>query len=115
MVLKNPVHPGEILREDVLADLGLGVDWRRLAHEPCVTNATVRVEVSSPGPASPSGCGGVAFVVPTRSRDDARGGRVLSMSVPARWCPDYATPGPIGRDPQPATSEGPCSRSARRR
>lgn len=25
MVMKNPVHPGEILREDVLADLGLGV------------------------------------------------------------------------------------------
>jgi addiction module HigA family antidote len=25
VVLKNPVHPGEILREDVLADLGLGV------------------------------------------------------------------------------------------
>lgn len=25
MVLKNPVHPGEILREDVLADLGLSV------------------------------------------------------------------------------------------
>jgi addiction module HigA family antidote len=23
--MKNPVHPGEILREDVLADLGLGV------------------------------------------------------------------------------------------
>jgi hypothetical protein len=25
VVMKNPVHPGEILREDVLADLGLGV------------------------------------------------------------------------------------------
>lgn len=25
MVMKNPVHPGEVLREDVLADLGLGV------------------------------------------------------------------------------------------
>ncbi len=25
MVMKTPVHPGEILREDVLADLGLGV------------------------------------------------------------------------------------------
>lgn len=25
MVMKNPVHPGEILREEVLADLGLGV------------------------------------------------------------------------------------------
>ena len=25
MVLKTPVHPGEILREDVLADLGLSV------------------------------------------------------------------------------------------
>ena len=23
--MKNPVHPGEILRQDVLADLGLGV------------------------------------------------------------------------------------------
>ncbi|MEI2775184.1 MAG: HigA family addiction module antitoxin [Tetrasphaera sp.] len=23
--MKNPVHPGEILREDVLSDLGLGV------------------------------------------------------------------------------------------
>jgi len=25
MVLKTPVHPGEVLREDVLADLGLSV------------------------------------------------------------------------------------------
>ena len=25
MVMKDPVHPGEILREDVLADLGLSV------------------------------------------------------------------------------------------
>ena len=25
MAMKMPVHPGEILREDVLADLGLGV------------------------------------------------------------------------------------------
>ena len=25
MAIKNPVHPGEILREDVLADLGLSV------------------------------------------------------------------------------------------
>lgn len=25
MTMKNPVHPGEILRDDVLADLGLGV------------------------------------------------------------------------------------------
>jgi len=25
MVMKAPVHPGEILREDVLGDLGLGV------------------------------------------------------------------------------------------
>lgn len=25
MTMKTPVHPGEILREDVLADLGLGV------------------------------------------------------------------------------------------
>lgn len=25
MVMKSPVHPGEVLREDVLADLGLGV------------------------------------------------------------------------------------------
>ena len=25
MTTKNPVHPGEILREDVLADLGLSV------------------------------------------------------------------------------------------
>ena len=25
MVMKSPVHPGEILREDVLADLGLSV------------------------------------------------------------------------------------------
>lgn len=25
MVMKNPVHPGEVLREDVLNDLGLGV------------------------------------------------------------------------------------------
>ena len=25
MAMKNPVHPGEILREDVLAELGLGV------------------------------------------------------------------------------------------
>ncbi|MFT4295912.1 MAG: HigA family addiction module antitoxin [Micropruina sp.] len=25
MAMMNPVHPGEILREDVLADLGLGV------------------------------------------------------------------------------------------
>jgi hypothetical protein len=25
VVMKNPVHPGEVLREDVLADLGLGV------------------------------------------------------------------------------------------
>lgn len=25
MVMMNPVHPGEILREDVLADLGLSV------------------------------------------------------------------------------------------
>ncbi|WP_249051437.1 HigA family addiction module antitoxin [Cellulomonas fimi] len=25
MAMKNPVHPGEILREDVLGDLGLGV------------------------------------------------------------------------------------------
>ena len=25
VVMKNPVHPGDILREDVLADLGLGV------------------------------------------------------------------------------------------
>ena len=25
MMMKNPVHPGEILREDVLADLGLSV------------------------------------------------------------------------------------------
>lgn len=25
MVMKSPVHPGEILRQDVLADLGLGV------------------------------------------------------------------------------------------
>lgn len=25
MVIKTPVHPGEILREDVLGDLGLGV------------------------------------------------------------------------------------------
>lgn len=25
MVMRNPVHPGEVLREDVLADLGLGV------------------------------------------------------------------------------------------
>lgn len=25
MAMKNPVHPGEILREDVLADLGLSV------------------------------------------------------------------------------------------
>ena len=25
MVMKNPVHPGEVLREDVLADLGLSV------------------------------------------------------------------------------------------
>ncbi len=25
MVMKTPVHPGEILREDVLADLGLSV------------------------------------------------------------------------------------------
>lgn len=25
MVMKTPVHPGEILREDVLAELGLGV------------------------------------------------------------------------------------------
>jgi addiction module HigA family antidote len=25
MAMKTPVHPGEILREDVLADLGLGV------------------------------------------------------------------------------------------
>lgn len=25
MVMKNPVHPGEILREDVLAELGLSV------------------------------------------------------------------------------------------
>ena len=25
MTMKNPVHPGEILREDVLADLGLSV------------------------------------------------------------------------------------------
>ena len=25
MAMKNPVHPGEVLREDVLADLGLGV------------------------------------------------------------------------------------------
>lgn len=25
VAMKNPVHPGEILREDVLADLGLGV------------------------------------------------------------------------------------------
>lgn len=25
MTIKNPVHPGEILREDVLADLGLSV------------------------------------------------------------------------------------------
>jgi addiction module HigA family antidote len=24
-MMKNPVHPGEILREDVLADLGLSV------------------------------------------------------------------------------------------
>jgi addiction module HigA family antidote len=25
MAMKTPVHPGELLREDVLADLGLGV------------------------------------------------------------------------------------------
>lgn len=25
MMMRNPVHPGEVLREDVLADLGLGV------------------------------------------------------------------------------------------
>jgi plasmid maintenance system antidote protein VapI len=25
MVMRNPVHPGEILREDVLADLGSSV------------------------------------------------------------------------------------------
>jgi len=25
MVMRNPVHPGEVLREDVIADLGLGV------------------------------------------------------------------------------------------
>ena len=25
MVMRNPVHPGEVLREDVLADLGLGL------------------------------------------------------------------------------------------
>ena len=25
MAMNNPVHPGEILREDVLADLGLSV------------------------------------------------------------------------------------------
>lgn len=25
MAMKNPVHPGAVLREDVLADLGLGV------------------------------------------------------------------------------------------
>lgn len=25
MAMKNPVHPGAILREDVLADLGMGV------------------------------------------------------------------------------------------
>jgi addiction module HigA family antidote len=25
MAMKNPVHPGEILREDVLADLGLSI------------------------------------------------------------------------------------------
>ena len=25
IMMKNPVHPGEILREDVLGDLGLGV------------------------------------------------------------------------------------------
>jgi antitoxin HigA-1 len=25
VAMKNPVHPGEILREDVLAELGLGV------------------------------------------------------------------------------------------
>jgi antitoxin HigA-1 len=25
MVMRNPVHPGAVLREDVLADLGLGV------------------------------------------------------------------------------------------
>ncbi len=25
MTMKTPVHPGEILREDVLADLGLGI------------------------------------------------------------------------------------------
>lgn len=25
MVMKSPVHPGEVLREDVLADLGLSV------------------------------------------------------------------------------------------
>lgn len=25
MVMKSPVHPGEILREDVIVDLGLGV------------------------------------------------------------------------------------------
>ncbi len=25
MTMKTPVHPGEILREDVLADIGLGV------------------------------------------------------------------------------------------
>ena len=25
MVMRNPVHPGEVLREDVLGDLGLGV------------------------------------------------------------------------------------------
>ncbi len=25
MVMRTPVHPGEILREDVLADLGLSV------------------------------------------------------------------------------------------
>lgn len=25
MAMKNPVHPGEILREEVLGDLGLGV------------------------------------------------------------------------------------------
>lgn len=25
MVMKNPVHPGSILREDVLTDLGIGV------------------------------------------------------------------------------------------
>lgn len=64
--MRNPVHPGEILREDVLADLGLGVGEAasRLgisrvalsrvlhAHARISPNLAVRLEAAGVGTAS---------------------------------------------------------------